>query len=230
MKYNVGDKVRIKEDLKTNKDYNGLNFDEEMAQFKGKIVTIKAKSVFSDHYKIEEDTFGWFWNDEMLEDIKENEKMGKLEDLEQKYKELGEEIERLKLEENKTSKVWKPEENEKFWYIDRFGDVDNDNFSRGSWDENKYEFGNCFKTQEEAEKVVEKIKIYTELKRYALEHNEEFDTVKYYICIQGFEIKTGYCSNKWFQIGQIYFSSEELAEQAIKDIGTEKIKKLFEED
>ena len=228
MKYNVGDKVRVKDNLKTHEYYGHMLFLPSMEKLKGKIVTIKEVDTAGTPTYVLDKSILHFWTDEMLEDIKENKKMSKLEDLEIKYKELGEEIERLKLEEK--SKVWKPKEYEEIWYIDKFGDVDNDIFSRGSWDEERYKLGNCFKTQEEAEKVAEKIKIYTELKRYALEHNEEFDTVKYYICIQGFEIKTGYCSNKWFQIGQIYFSSNEIAEQAIKEIGEEKIKKLFEEE
>ena len=53
---------------------------------------------------------------------------------------------------------WKPEDREKFWFIDRDG---NANFHmRTEWDSDndKYDFGNCFQSKEEAEAAAEKVK------------------------------------------------------------------------
>jgi hypothetical protein len=71
MKYKVGDKVRIREDLITNKRYNGLSFIPSMEQYKGKVATI-TNIIFGDHYIIDLDDNDWCWADEMFEDIVSN--------------------------------------------------------------------------------------------------------------------------------------------------------------
>lgn len=62
MKYKIGDKVRVREDLKVGKFYNEWFFNEEMAELKGKVVEIE--DVDSDFYYIKED--GYYWSDEMF--------------------------------------------------------------------------------------------------------------------------------------------------------------------
>ena len=69
MKYKVGDKVKVREDLEVDKRYGTEEFIEEMEEYKGKIVTIDT--VNEDDYYIEEDKQSWSWTDEMLEDIEE---------------------------------------------------------------------------------------------------------------------------------------------------------------
>ena len=69
MKYKVGNKVKVREDLKIGKSYNEKTFVDSMEKYKGQIVTIKV--VGDDNYRIEEDNQDWYWTDEMLEDIEE---------------------------------------------------------------------------------------------------------------------------------------------------------------
>lgn len=69
MKYKVGDKVKVREDLEVDKRYGTEEFIEEMEEYKGKIVTIDT--VNEDDYYIEEDKQSWSWTEEMLEDIEE---------------------------------------------------------------------------------------------------------------------------------------------------------------
>ena len=70
MKYKIGDKVRVREDLEVDRDYymeSGVcdTFVEEMAHFRGKVVTICG---FRDEeYLVEEDTENWSWTDGMFE-------------------------------------------------------------------------------------------------------------------------------------------------------------------
>ena len=54
-------------------------------------------------------------------------------------------------------KRWKPEDGEKFWCFDCFGCVGEDVYCQ-TYDDEKLEFGNCFKTEEEAEAAAEKVK------------------------------------------------------------------------
>lgn len=67
MKYKVGDKVKVRSDLRVGKSYGEHAFVHDMFKFKGKIVTIE--SVWKQGYRIEEDTY--WWTDEMLEPVEE---------------------------------------------------------------------------------------------------------------------------------------------------------------
>ena len=106
MKYKVGDKVKVREDLEIGKVYCGQTFVVQMKQYKGQIVTIKV--VNNDGYYIEEDGQDWYWTDEMLEEPKKEElkeadygievvnEQNKIEELEIKLKNKQSEIDYLK--------------------------------------------------------------------------------------------------------------------------------------
>ena len=61
-------------------------------------------------------------------------------------------------EEIKESKVWEPETGNGYYYISGSGYVDHDVNYRFSCDENRIILGNCFKTEKDAEKAIEKLK------------------------------------------------------------------------
>lgn len=160
-----------------------------------------------------------------------------LSELEKKYKELGEEIERFKKEQSKKIKVWKPKEKEPFWLMDSTGDT-----AFGTWSDSTtihktmFELGNCFKTKSEAESVSEKIKIYTKLKRLAEEINTEPIDWKnvvqekfyiYYDCDKN-KIDAFYYTN-CKDIGQIYCTNKNFLKTALEQIGEENLLKLFKE-
>ena len=66
-KYKIGDKVRIREDLKGGKRYNDVYCNDEMAKLAGKIVTIDDIDIEGD-YHIVEDVDNYWWSEEMFED------------------------------------------------------------------------------------------------------------------------------------------------------------------
>lgn len=68
MKFKVGDKVRIKEDLSCNKCYKTAAV-KDMEKYKGKIAKVKRISYlpFSEGYKLDIDDMEWIWSDDMLE-------------------------------------------------------------------------------------------------------------------------------------------------------------------
>lgn len=65
MKYKVGDKVRIKDDLQFDTNYGGLYITSKMRDLKGQVVTITE--IITDAYRINRDNNIYLWTDEMLE-------------------------------------------------------------------------------------------------------------------------------------------------------------------
>ena len=166
--------------------------------------------------------------------------MNKIEKLEKQAKEILEEIEKLKKEEKeeskKVSKVWKPEFDEFYYMVEADGEVlENVWFDEDDGEKN-YNMGNCFKTREEAEKVVEKLKIYTQLKRLAEEINtepidwENENQSKYHIV---YNHGTNYLLKLYItnmqSLGEIYCTNSNFLDIALERIGEEKLLKLFKE-
>ena len=70
MKYNIGDRVKIKEYLEYNEKYGGVFVTDEMLEYCGKIVEIeKINNTFNDRYYILKDC-KLLWHGDMLEPIK----------------------------------------------------------------------------------------------------------------------------------------------------------------
>ena len=67
MKYKIGDKVRVRKDLKFNLNYGDDVFVTGMEKFKGKIVTINH--ITNEKYCIMEDKNKYSWTDEMFEGL-----------------------------------------------------------------------------------------------------------------------------------------------------------------
>ena len=67
MKYKVGDKVRVRRDLRIRTHYGALIFVSGMNYYKGRIVTISK--VYSTYYCIEEDIGTWMWTEEMFDGL-----------------------------------------------------------------------------------------------------------------------------------------------------------------
>ena len=87
MKYKVGDKVKIREDLVTDELYDKCFFNKNMQKFRGSILTIK-KIVNIDPienpvyvYKVEEDYDNWSFTDSMIEGLVKENKIIKEKDM-----------------------------------------------------------------------------------------------------------------------------------------------------
>ena len=69
MKFQVGDKVRVREDLEIDKQYGEEVFVESMVKFKGK--TVEIDDVWGHGYNLKKDDENWVFTDEMLEPIED---------------------------------------------------------------------------------------------------------------------------------------------------------------
>lgn len=132
------------------------------------------------------------------------------------------------------SKVWKPKEGEEYYVYIVSGIIIHDVWNGDGVDENRYAIGNCFKTEEEAQNAVERLKIRAELQRYADEHNDkpiDWNDNRQYKWTVYFNYKDKQVGC-WFETvsrsdSQIYFSSEEIAKAAVQAVGEERIKKYL---
>lgn len=128
---------------------------------------------------------------------------------------------------------WKPECNEKYYIISDSMMVFCTSWDNHNVDHKRYEIGDCFKTKEEAEFALEKVRVETELRRFAEENNEcEIDWTDedqekwcmYYSYMDGDVYFTdAYCHKR----NDIYFSSKKIGAQAVNYIGKERLKKYY---
>lgn len=138
----------------------------------------------------------------------------------------------------KSKKSCKRHMNEIYYSICPNGNIVSSIEKNTFYDDNCWKFGNYYNTVKEAEFAKQKQLVYQELKKYALEHNTEDIDWENYLQIKYFI----YCNTKSNDLcimdvsemkiaGQVYFTSEKIAENAIKAIGKDRIKKyLFEID
>lgn len=143
-------------------------------------------------------------------------------------------------EPSKESRVWKPEKHERYYYIDGYGNVAADNWDDYEVDIDRLNVGNVYRTSEEAELALEKIKVKAELERYALEHNDpkkeawdgnsyHYEIVCAYLSKEGVSVSTNTGPYRGESI--TYFTSKEIAENAIEEVGEDRILKyLFDVD
>ena len=143
---------------------------------------------------------------------------------------------RLAEKANRKSKAFKPKSNDNYYIITDGSTVCCAYCEDNKWDESRFNIGNMFETREEAEFALEKQKVYTQLKRYAFEHNEgaiDWDDTKQEKWYINLDIKYKSLvityNLTWKSINDVHFTSKEIAKNAISEIGEEKIKKyLFE--
>lgn len=143
----------------------------------------------------------------------------------------------LKLVEkgNKTNKKrWRSKRNNKYYSISNCGDLISDIEYGCGFDESSYRLGNYFKPEKEAEFARNKQLIYQQLKDYALEHNTEAidwknpKQAKWLIKYDNeLETITYFWVASMFYMHQIYFTSEEIAIAAVKEVGEDNIKKYL---
>lgn len=129
------------------------------------------------------------------------------------------------------NKKWKPKDGERYYVIDITGVV-SDRFNNFiTVTDSALAIGNCFKTEEEAEFAVERLKVLEELKEFSYEFSdEEWNDLfidKYFIC---YDCSKSYINISYahkLKIANIYFKTREAARKAIDKIGEERLKKYY---
>ena len=149
--------------------------------------------------------------EELLNELKQLEK-----DFNTKVADIKKQIEEC------DKKVFKPNKfGEKYYTISTKGKIGSYSFCNDDFDKEIIDFGNYFKTKEEAERKCFEIKLHRKLELFALENNDtEIDlnvhSEKYII---SYRIDGNIFIDKVYSfkdLGQVYFTSKEIAEKALE--------------
>ena len=120
-----------------------------------------------------------------------------------------------------------PQEGHWYWYITSDAGIGMDSWEGGlEFEKKQLSIGNIFRTKEEAEFAVEKLKVEAELREFSRPF--EYGKFNYYLFldIDGNSFRTDFTSYCPPQ-GAIYFESEEKAQEAVYTVGKERIKKYI---
>ena len=143
---------------------------------------------------------------------------------------LQEELKALKqrvaeLEELAKEEYEFPQDGDEYWFITDRGMVFDSEFKNKKSDKDSLAIGNIFKTREQAEFALEKLKVEAELRKFSKSPN--MSAVKWFIvCADSEEVYTLYTTQEISQ-GTIYFESKKVAQQAIETVGIDRIKKYI---
>lgn len=171
------------------------------------------------------------WSEEYVEDEEMNNENyivinGKKAELtEEQLKQLGIEVGKDKRERVKVGDV--------FFFVDRSNRIDFCVDNRAARSSYCYDTHNYFKTKEEAEEYADVLEIKRQLMKFADEHNDEIDwkdinqfgyVIYWNPCLNDIKI----CKHGFKTAPEIiYFSSADIAQQAIDEIGKENIIKYL---
>lgn len=125
------------------------------------------------------------------------------------------------------AKVKKPQPSEGYFCISE-GTVGKSMWTNDYLDEARWELGNVFFTEEEAEFAREKRKVEVELERYAKEHNDPTLEDSYFILYDEYNEELDY--DVWADYrpqGAVVFASKQLVFDAIESIGRDRILKYI---
>lgn len=148
-----------------------------------------------------------------------------LEFLKQEVEIFNKKIEEFKKLETEVYDVWKPKITEFYYFINGSGSIEYAKWSDLGIEKGRLNFGNVFKTREEAEYEVERRKVIHELKRFS----RNFEIYKNNYCIKYDMISKNInvYNNYVFATGELVFATEKDARDAIASVGEENILKYY---
>ena len=157
----------------------------------------------------------------------------KISELEQRIVELKAEVEKEEKENKSINKRWRAECGDGYWAVTDYGMPDWSYECNRDMDNFRYDTHNHFQTKDEVRRYAKVLETERQLRRFADEHNGEIgwsnnNSAKRYL---SYNYSTqSICTRSVWTLKEprvIYFSSKEIAEQAIKTIGEDKIKEYL---
>lgn len=119
---------------------------------------------------------------------------------------------------------WKPEYGEDYFYCSYSGSVYKVLWTNGKLDNNMYNIGNVFRTEEETKFEAERLKVLTEMREWSGKPNDPYYLVIDYNISEFITNRTDCpCLTK----GEMRFATKDDAENCIKAVGADRIKKYY---
>ncbi|MBR6271389.1 MAG: hypothetical protein IKR26_04475 [Lachnospiraceae bacterium] len=153
------------------------------------------------------------------------------EEISKEIKECEQKLAKLREEMNKPEyggKRWKPENGEEYYCISPNGKITRDLFFYECVSD-VYLCGNCFKTREVAEFVLERRKVIAELSDYAEGDDAVWDgNIRHFYILYSFDAEK-IIYDYWYtwKPAQLCFPSKEAAKAAVEAVGEERVKKYY---
>ncbi len=135
------------------------------------------------------------------------------------------------LEEPKPKTVYDLKDGDRYLFLTNLGTIMTGIWHNDDSDHNRLSFGNVFLTEEDAKFAKERLKVIAELKKYAMEFSDEegknMNLPKHYL-FYDYEDHVISIGCVYYSKGNgIYFGSKEKAQEAIKAVGEDRIKKYY---
>lgn len=127
------------------------------------------------------------------------------------------------------NQVWKPKRNEEYYFVTSCGNVGYDDFNCYI-DENRVNFKNAFRTEEEASKILEKIKIIKQLQELSnVNFNDDYPQSKFVIYYNTEKQQIRIDEHRYSREipFNVYFATKEDCQKAIDTIGEDNLKKYY---
>lgn len=141
------------------------------------------------------------------------------------------EIDNLIKEIEEQGKKWKIEIGKEYYYLNNNGTIGESKFDDDRIDRKKLMIGNYFKTKEEAEFEVERLKIIEELKEFAYEFSDEewknSEICKYSIVCDCRDRSICMCDSYFVKKTDLYFKSLEDMKKAIEKVRRDRVIKYY---
>lgn len=143
---------------------------------------------------------------------------------------LRDEVEKLRLQAEleqlkQAEEQWEPVNGETYWSIDADGNVNDYIWLYCPHDHKRFAIGNVFSTEEEGTFEIKRRQVITKLSEYASDYVKDEKNWTFYWNYVDQKITFTWTNNVQYPI--MYFSSKEVAEEAIKTVGAERVKKYY---
>lgn len=136
-----------------------------------------------------------------------------------------------KIYEEKPTRIWKPNAGDKYYYISNTGSILYYMYDEDVTNKAIISIGNCFETKEEAQHMLQKIRIINQLQELSnIKFNDDCKKEHFVISYNN-ESKKIICDVHHLFIRElpfnIFFATKEDCLNAIKEIGEENLKKYY---
>ena len=135
------------------------------------------------------------------------------------------ELKKAEIEEEKPSPPhprWEPEEDQYYFRVE-LGEACPSTWTDAFADRRRYEYGNVFRTEAEAEYAAERMKVLTEMREWAGKWDDEFQ-IGY---SKDFGVVSIYADTSLVVKGDMRFESYDDAKNCIEAVGEDRIKKYY---